>query len=203
MERNATPDYLALAEYVSAHGCPLVDNGLRMNRFGQGPKQVMSAAVNLIIDLYDGQGAAYIIDLEVDSKMLYGRKLKRIQIKTPWGSMPISLLRKEKGCESYEFPGNALMYESSVVLNHFLSGKVHPEREKVEGLLLGLGNDPISEKCPEHGVISAELCMFDLEGDGLSAGLRLSFDRSASCLRERKQNSLVERKRPGRRVRVA
>ena len=190
MKKLATEEWTSLAHHLMECGCPVqLEAGYKVAPVGLAIIQIPSLGVNSVFDLETG-GAGYMMDAHIGNELDRPIWIHGFQIKTPWGGAGFSLLSDPTQSvpkqEIYSFPNSTLGFERSVVLNSFLSGngRLNPGDE-IEGLLLGVDEDPLPDEYPDNGRIVVKLSIFDERGNRFSSGFRLCVERSAIYDRKR------------------
>lgn len=194
---SLTPEELsALYRCLIEGGCPVQQqHGYKITPTGLVVEQVPEMFVNTIFDLADG-GTGYLLELLIRNELDRSTYIHGFQIETPWGRARIALLpdssKSVPRYYDYTFPGGTLGFDRSLVINSIFSGhgRLNPGDE-IEGLLLGVDEEPLPDEYPDNGRVVVKLSIFDERGNRFTSKFRLCVDRSALRARERKKEILA------------
>ena len=135
-----------------------------------------------------GAGTGFIINLVVTSRVS-GFAVSDIELKLPWEHTHVQWLEDPKVIDGrsrcYRFFGNeTLEFERNLVLNHRLKRTQRfSAGESAEGLLLGLGSEPIPEEYPHGKMIPAFVVIYDQFARMCGVTIELWADRSTRSIR--------------------
>jgi hypothetical protein len=107
-----------------------------------------------------------------------------------WLEDPLGKIPREY---TYSFPDpGPVGFERDIVLNHRLGrkGRLCPG-DWMEGLLLGVGQEPMPSDYQDHQGIKMRLCVFDEHGNRFGADIKFLVNRQGKRFREKK---LLERR---------
>ena len=123
-----------------------------------------------IFDL-DSGGAGYILSIAIRNAADRVIRPVACRLKTPWGEARLRWLedplRRVPREYSYSFPAGGLYgFEREAVLNHFLNRKtrLYPG-DMVEGFLLGVGEECISDEYHDRRRLVTQLSVYDERGN--------------------------------------
>jgi hypothetical protein len=128
-------------------------------------------------------GTGFKINLVVTSTVS-GFAVSRIELKLPWEHTHVQWLEDPNvtigPSRCYRFFGHqTLEIERELVLNHRLKvTRLFSIGESVEGLLLGIGSEPIPEEFPQGRMIPALVLIYDQIARQYQAPVKLWADRS-------------------------
>jgi len=161
MKKCACWDRSDLVHRLLAAGCPLEIQGDALDSAhsaGSGLliEQVSGLTESLVFDLDDG-GAAYILSVIITNHLPRPVRIQDIHLEPPWPTPHFRWLEDPPpGAPQrnlYCFPGLAPEFDRDVVINgcrgRRIKARLQPGR-CIEGLLLGMGPEPIPDRY-EHG----------------------------------------------------
>jgi hypothetical protein len=135
-----------------------------------------------------GAGTGFTINLVVTSRVS-GFAVSYIELELPWKHTQVQWLEDPKVIDGhsrcYRFFGNQpLEFERNLVLNHRLKlTQRFSAGESAEGLLLGLGSEPIPEEYPHGEMILAFLVIYDQFARMCQVPVKLWADRGTRNIR--------------------
>jgi len=133
-------------------------------------------------------GTGFTINLVVTSRVS-GFAVSHIELELPWEHTHVQWLEDPKVIDGpsrcYRFFGNqTLEFERNLVLNHRLKRTQRfSAGESAEGLLLGLGSEPIPEKYAQGNMILAFVIIYDQIARRYQVPVQLWADRSMRKIR--------------------
>ncbi len=210
MKNNVSQEELMLMCQLRSKGIPLDEEVLEaMQDASRRPHIYQTGTVveNTIFDLHSG-GTGYMLSIAIhnDSNRIVSPHEYRLEmlwfepefrwLEDPW--------RKEPREYAYSFPKPRWApFEREVVLNHRLgrNGRINPDGW-LEGLLLGVGREPIPEKYHARQRLQTRLLVFDGRGNRFETDLNLLVDRSVQLNRHHREEKLTRRYRNGKEVMV-
>ena len=187
-----TQEERELAEHLKKLGCSLEPvSGYRDVPSRLRWRQKSTPGANQIFDLAQA-GAGLVLDMHFSSSMNLPFRVREIIVKAPWGPLDITLLPHPSTVapqyEVYEFPGEGLSFDKSLVLNDLLSGKraLNPGDE-ISGLLLAVHPVAIPDNYPEYGRTRLQISIVGTRGNQFTALFKVCFNRGATVARERRR----------------
>jgi hypothetical protein len=135
-----------------------------------------------------GAGTGFKIHLLVTSTIAHFA-VSHIELKLPWKQPPIWWLEDpvviDGPSRCYRFFGDQLIeFERNLVLNHRLKvTEPFSAGESAEGLLLGIGSEPIPEEYSQGGIIPAFVIIYDQTARRYRVLVKLWADRSMRKIR--------------------
>ncbi len=194
MTRKLSEEELLLASQLPGAGIPLdgeVLEGMQTAGRGLSIFQTGTIADTRIFDLDSGQMALMLlIAICNDSPRIVWIHEYRVEI--PWWEPHFRWLedpaRKIPREYTYSVPSlGPAGFDRDDVLNHRLrrNGRLNPDGW-LEGLLLGVGQEPIPSNYLDRQPLVLRLWVFDEQGNRFGADVKLLVDRSALRAREKK-----------------
>jgi hypothetical protein len=192
VKNTTTDESLALARRIRAAGIPIrieEDDGEGRHR-EEGRlliRQVGGVVESSVADL-DCGGTRYIIYIRITSNLPGRFAVSSFGLEAPWEDSLFYWLDDpvEIGARwnAYRFPGrDPLEFDRSLVINHHADVRRTLSRgQSVQGLLLGVGFEPMPDRTWPENLIPAFLTVFDQFGHKYSAPVSLWADRSRRLL---------------------
>ncbi len=179
-----------LVRRLNEGGCPVLsDHGYKVSPVGLVIEKIAGMSFNSIFDLKQG-GTGYAIELTLRNEATRPINIVGYQIKTPWGSPPLSLLpAPKKSSERYPhycFPEPGPYYEGDFVINRYFArrtSRLQPSAP-IEGVLVASSEEPIPQDIPHLARIIVTLLVFDSRQNAYSAQFQLPVNRHAWILRK-------------------
>ncbi len=194
MRNKLSAQELLLASQLSGAGIPLdaevleaTEAACRGLAIYQGP----NIPDTQIFDL-DSGGTGYMLTIAMRSDSPRTLWLHEFRLEIPWWEPRFRWLEYPLGKApreyTYSFPDpGPVGFEPDDVLNHRLGrkGRLYPG-DWIEGLLLGVGQEPMPSHYQDRQALDMRLWVFDEQGNRFGAPIKFLVDRSALRVREKK-----------------
>src|SRR5712692_1331055 len=194
MIKKTSPEELALAFQLRGAGIPLdaevlkaMEAACRGLAIYQDPIIISTG----IFDLYSG-GTGYMLSIFIHNDAPRNVWLHEFRLEIPWWEPEFRWLedpmRKVPREYIYSLPPPGVEgFDRDVVLNHRLrrNGRISPDGW-LEGLLLGVGQEPMPSGYRDRQTLNMRLSVFDERGNRFEADIKFLVDRHALRIREKK-----------------
>jgi hypothetical protein len=195
--KQSPEQWAGLVRRLNEGGCPVLsDHGYKICPVGLVIEKIPGTSFNSIFDLKQG-GTGYALELTLRNEATRPINIVGYQIKTPWGSPPLSLLPAPKKSSDryplYCFPEPGPYYEGDFVINRYVArrtSRLQP-REQIEGVLVASSEEMIPLDIPHLARIIVTLYVFDSRQNGYSAQFRLPVNRRELIARRKSSPALV------------
>jgi len=187
-----TPEQWAgLVRRLNDGGCPVLpDHGYKVSPLGLVIEEIPGTSFSSIFDLKQG-GTGFAIELTLRNEATRPINIVGYQIKTPWGSPPLSLLpAPKKSSERYPhycFPEPGPYYEGDFVINRYFARRKSQMQpgEQIEGVLVASSEEPMPQEILHLARIIVTLHVFDSRQNAYSKQFQLPVNRRELIAREK------------------